>query len=565
MPSRDFRITLLRTAVIAGVGLVAITEILSFFGLLNRPAIAISWLLFLPLLRFQLPRLPAIGWIEWVMLVPLAAIVLLLGTIACISPPNSYDAMSYHMPRVVMWAQNGSVNFFPTPYLNQLQMPPLAEYLVLHTWLLTGGDRLANLPQWLGYSASLVAVSVLAREFGASMRGQIFAAIVAGTIPNAILQATGTKNDCVLSFWLLTACAFLRGGPSWLAAAAIALAVFTKGTAYLFLPPLIVALCVPTWRRAASLAGAAIVAVMAINGPFYWRNYQLSGSAIGFDSAHGDGHYRVRNDRFGLGATFSNAARGLAAHVAFRDPATNQRVHDTVRGWHAAFGLDPDDPATTWPESKFSPTANSNHESNSPNRWHLALLIVAIPYSLWRAETRRFAIGWIVAWILFFALLRWQPYCARLHLPLFFIGAVFIGVWLDKIRPRPLALVVCLLLINNARPFLFNNWLRPLEGPSSILLTERAANYFTDIAPLLNQVRAQKIVREITQTDCLQVGIDINQLDLEYPVMALLLQHNQKYKFRHTDVRNASIGYEAAGAPPPCAVIRLHLPIAVSL
>jgi hypothetical protein len=167
------------------------------------------------------------------------------------------------------------------------------------------------------------------------------------------------------------------------------------------------------------------------------------------------------------------------------------------------------------------------------------------------------AIGWIVAWILFFAMLRWQPYSARLHLPLFLTGAVFIGICLDRIRPRLLSIAVCLLLINNARPYLFNNWLRPVQGPASILKTPRNDNYFTDIAPLLDRVRAQEIVQQITQTDCRQVGIDINRLDLEYPVMALLLQHNRNNKFRHINVHNASSRYEPPGAPPPCAAIRL--------
>ena len=36
-----------------------------------------------------------------------------------------------------------------------------------------------------------------------------------------------------------------------------------------------------------------------------------------------------------------------------------------------------------------------------------------------------------------------------------------------------------------------------------------------------------------------------NQMELEYPFMALLLQRNPHYKFRHTDVRNAS-------QPTPC-------------
>ena len=567
MPSLDLRITLLRTAVIAGAAVTGITELLSFFDLLTPVAIAMSWLLCAPFLRFPLPRRPAIGWTEWMLLAPIFGILLLLGWISWLSPPNAYDALAYHLPRVVFWAQHGNVNFFPASSLNQLQMPPFAEYFTLHAWLLTGGDRLANFGQWFGYAGSVLAVSVLTGDFGASPRGQLYAAIFAATTPNAILQATGAKNDCVLTFWLLCACVFTRitmqtGARAWLAGTAIALAVFTKGTAYLFLPPLIAALSFPetktNWRRAGSLAGATVLAILALNGSFYWRNFQFSGSPLGFDSAHGDGLYRVQNDKHGFGVTFSNAVRGLVGHIAFRDPAANRRVYETVLAWHNALGLDPNDPATTWRDAKFAPTVNSNHESNSPNRWHLAFLVVAVSYSLWRPRFRWFAIGWIIAWILFFAALRWQPYMTRLHLPLFLSGAVFIGISLDNVRPRFLAILVCLLLFNDSRTYLFANWLRPLGGPTGILKTSRDDNYFTGIASLIDRKDALEIVSQIARTDCLRVGIDTNQMELEYPFMALLLQRNPHYKFRHTDVRNASRRYAPLDPLPPCAILCLH-------
>ena len=79
------------------------------------------------------------------LLVGISIIIALVGTVALLSPPNTWDVMTYHLPRIVHWLQNRSVAFYPTHEPRQLFMPPWAEFAVLHFHALFGDDRLDNL------------------------------------------------------------------------------------------------------------------------------------------------------------------------------------------------------------------------------------------------------------------------------------------------------------------------------------------------------------------------------------------------------------------------------------
>src|SRR5262249_21934095 len=113
----------------------------------------------------------------------------------------------------------------------------------------------------------------------------------------------------------------------------IALALATKATAYLFLAPLVAAffLLRPLRLRAAAIAAAC---VLLINGPQYWRNMKLSGSPLGYDSAHGDGQFRWRNEDLGLKPLASNVLRNASEQLGGRSDRWNQAIYQSVVGLH---------------------------------------------------------------------------------------------------------------------------------------------------------------------------------------------------------------------------------------
>jgi hypothetical protein len=82
---------------------------------------------------------------EKALLCGLGLLIGIVGLTALLAPPNTWDAMSYHLPKVVLWATNRSVQIFPTADNSQILFTTWAEFAMRHHYLLRGGDRLVNL------------------------------------------------------------------------------------------------------------------------------------------------------------------------------------------------------------------------------------------------------------------------------------------------------------------------------------------------------------------------------------------------------------------------------------
>ena len=127
--------------VLLGVALVIVTESLGVFRAINRPALLICWIAIVIIAAISFRRKLTFGVTrDPVVLLCVAGcggVLILTGIAAFFSPPNSADAMAYHMPRVVYWAEQASVRFFPTPDLNQIMLQPLAEYAMLQTYVVS--------------------------------------------------------------------------------------------------------------------------------------------------------------------------------------------------------------------------------------------------------------------------------------------------------------------------------------------------------------------------------------------------------------------------------------------
>ena len=549
--SESRRLSLLVTAVLAGGAVTIWTECLgALTALWSGPLLAVWVATLCSLLALALwrgrsglrgPR-TALGSLtpaEWGLALGVAAILLITALIAVWAPPNTSDAMSYHLPRVMHWLQNRSLAVYPTHVQLQIQAPPGAEYLVLNLIALGGDDRLAPLVQWAAFGATALGVSLVASLLGGNRLAQTLSAVVFATLPMAILQSSGTKNDVVSSLWLVSLAAFVlvfrdrrTYGVALLVGLGTGLALLTRPTAYLFALPFfvwfVVAACRGNYRRGVVLVLVAGATALALNTPFYVRNLETFGSPLGPSVVRtSGGEFKSTNSLYRPSELASNIVRNAALQLASPLDAANRDVAQAVTRIHSVLGISENDPRTTWPGTTFAlpAWAQQKFEDRAPNTLAFLLAVAATVFYLVRRKRFDGAVlpyltGTGVGALLFCLFIRWEPWNSRFHTPLFALLAPFVGLVAAKALDRRIALGIGMLLLLCSLPWLLEGQPRSVTGPHSVFTTSRTDQYFAN-APALKQpfLRA---VRELADRNCGDVGLYTDTTTFEYPLWPLL-------------------------------------------
>jgi hypothetical protein len=491
----------LLAATAAGIVAVLGVELLSRIGALQRGPV---WCLLaamgataIAVVRREAPRGRDTGARAWALDLAIAVIGTTTLAVALVAAPNTWDSMTYHLPRVAHWAANGNVAHYPTSIDRQLWQPPFGEYLVLLAYVACGGDRLANLPGWLAAVGAAVAASEIARLLGRSAFERRLATFVVATTPGLVLEATSTQTDVVAAFWVavvayLSLAEWVSPSTEWTASAwigaALALAIGTKGTALPFgLPWLAVALVAILRARGVGATIRAIAvtttAVVGLSAASWLRNLLVFNGPLGPASVQ----TLLRPAGLDPATVIGNLAANLAIHLGTSWAAANAALEGAVRALHARLGLDV---GALYPFFGGYALAEWNtHENVAGNPLELALAAIGAVLAVvaWRRRRRiewAYLAGLALSLLLLGASVRWQPYNARLHLPLFVVLAPGIAMTL-RAAGRIGAPIVVVALFLASTPALLANATRPvvasqlaMAGVESVFTTPRLDQYF---------------------------------------------------------------------------------------
>lgn len=150
----------------------------------------------LKLMRFRLKFCPRL----LIILVPSLLVVLL----AVFTVPYNWDSMAYHLGRVANWYRNKSVGFYCTNDVRQIASPVLAEYIMLHIYILMkGNDIFVNLVQAFSYVLNAIIIYNIGKKIGFRKRYAYIASFVYMTTPIALAEATTTQTDNFTTVWVL--------------------------------------------------------------------------------------------------------------------------------------------------------------------------------------------------------------------------------------------------------------------------------------------------------------------------------------------------------------------------
>jgi hypothetical protein len=515
----------------------ASTESLSLFHALGSLQISLAWaglslVLGLWLRIWKGPWIQNMGHglslepldiFEWMALIVMGLLAVLTLAVALASPPNTWDSLSYHMPRVMHWAQNHSVAHYVTHIDRQLYLNPLAEYAILHSVLLSGGDRMANLPQWLSLWVAALAVYSLARSLGGTRASGLLAALFFFTLPMVLLQSSSTQNDLVLTGFLCSLVALSLGpaGPRpWLLVPLTGLVLgcawLTKGTAYFLCLPLVLAsLAVGEAFTHARLKKGAVVVLLALcmNLPYWVRNIRTFGHPLGRPDSY--------RSELSFKALFSNAVRNIALEIA--PPGIGQAwVYQGAACGLEALGIDPQDPASTWQGQAFQP--RSPFHEDSANAWMHLLLLGLVAGLAWKNGTRLSSrqAAYCIAVLLasgFFCLLRWQPWHARLHLPLFALAGPIFALALEN-KPRTWAWLCSALMIGVGGWVMVMGQPRSIAGSANVFQQPRLMLYFNNVPAAAEEL--MPMMAELRKLSNPRLGFVCGEDDQEYLAWVLL-------------------------------------------
>ncbi|WP_031528210.1 ArnT family glycosyltransferase [Dyadobacter crusticola] len=587
-----FRRSVLASAIFLFFFIGASTELLSAFNLINPYVVITAWLLLnvaLILISARLQskyklNLRSISryWIQSgkVFFRKLGAFtVTILGSlalftlvVAIVATPNNLDSLSYHLSRLGYWVQNGNVEHYASHIERAISFSPFSEYVHLHTYLLSGGDRYFQLAQWLSLAGILICVSLIVELFSASLVQLRIALVFAATLPIVVLESMTTQNDLMVAFFIVATafyCFDFSQNRKFIAflflSLAVALGIMTKGTFVFYALPFGFYLLIFTigradlWKSLALLLAGTVMLVLLLNAPFWYRTHEIFGSPVGTMSNGNRNDIRVPAD------FVSSLSKHTMLHLGFVSPGNryNQFLENGLVALHAAMGLPLDKPGSGMLFKMNKLNFNEDFAHNFFGMWLILLSIPLLFFVKLAPNAKWYALAAFCSYLVFCFFIGYQTYGSRLHIPFFVLAAPVVGLVYGSFLPTIMSKLMLTILWLFALPFALLSVTHPLlstkwffekvfppinnalnlkihVGPGNVNLMQESiifsppekivwGDHLPEMQRLTNFIEAQNPQK---------IGFDLTEASYDYAFQYSLRKEGRI--FEHVSVRNPS-------------------------
>lgn len=531
-----------------------VTEICSFWHMIDRTIIIGSWtcLTLLLLILLIVNGKKKVGIIKVEKDRENRAIRLFLGIIcvgvlilSAVSITSNWDSMTYHMPRVMHWIQNKSVDFYATSEVRQITSPPLAEYMIMHVMLLSGSDKFVCMVHGMSYVLSAGFIYFISIKMKVEKRYAYLAVFLFLMMPPAIAEAVTTQNDLFSALIMLlffyyyldfvyqsdltiskeTLVLSVKLGTT------IALGYLAKSNVLIIMAILIGYLgIIKIWQKEkfknmlfAGITGI-VTAVIGIC-PFMIKSYKVYGTL--FPSSQTEG---ITVTTLDIRLLIANCYKNMVKYVSTPlIPGINNFLMRVGHVIERVFRIDINDPAISTMEFTLPDGDKAYQQSMAANPVVMLLCLLVILGIIFKKcekpklEMRMFFCT-ILGLLATCTISKWSPWKVRYFLPFSVIAIIFICLFIGQIKEEYkwkdafIGFIICFGLLSGygALHYTVNEVKMQYEGDE-----DGQYSYFVNrhIRGAYNDIEAY-----VEEKGFRQIGLYLGEDRYEYPLWPYLEQ-----------------------------------------
>ncbi len=459
--------------------------------------------------------------------------------------PNNWDSMTYHLPRVIHWLRNGSVDHVASLVERQNYISPFGDYQSMGM-ISFGSDRFAFFPSFISGVFIVVIFFKLAKFLEIPQHFSLLGVLIILS-PNFVSQLNTTQVDIRATCFAALGTYLLVQNRNFSICLGLIAFGLAFGTKFLGLLPFLSLLMLPKFRasilsnlsRSPFSSFLGIFGALLVNIPWLLRNMNTYGNLTG-EAGH----------IFALGLNFSSRIidgfRYFATNIMYYPAdAYNSYVKEATKSF--LWFLFPSYTKTTPFGLSVDTVAPIATEDDVSSAFLVLFLVFTVLYLCWKKSF--FKVLVVTSPFLFTILVfAWQPWINRLLLSNYIVSVLISLYFFRNLNSNVISkvsqiLAICVLVTSSI--YVFDNQRRGLletiSAPSS-----RISDYFYYRKSLEADYVSISQLLETRKVEAVHLtGIEDSW---EYPL--LVLNPNIDFQARFQRDLNTSVCLDACALKP---------------